>query len=223
MSRDDLIQINSKIIEDVCEKIKENAPNSILIIVTNPLDAMVYKAWKITGFPKERVIGMAGILDTARFKAFIRQETKCSFKDINTMVLGGHGDSMVPLISHTTIKDSPLSEFLSKEKIDKLVERTRNGGAEIVSYLKTGSAYFAPARAITEMVESIVHDKKQTLPCSALCNGEYGAKDLFIGVPTILGAKGAEKIVELKLTNEEKQMMDKTIEHVKGVVESLEI
>lgn len=222
MSRDDLISVNSKIIAEVSLKIREFAPNSIVIVVTNPLDAMAYKLWKMTGFPKKRVIGMAGVLDSARFRTFIAKETGYSVKDTEALVLGGHGDTMVPLKKYTTIKGIPIKNFLNKNKIDKLIERTRNGGEEIVRYIKTGSAYFAPGRAVAEMVEAIVKDKKQLLPCSALCTGEYGVNGIFIGVPVILGSKGVEKIVELKLDEEESRLMKKTIKHVAEITKIAE-
>jgi len=221
MSRDDLLATNKKIMEDVCTNIKKYSPNCILIIVSNPLDAMTYQAWKITGFPKNRIMGMAGVLDTSRFRAFIAEATGVSVRNVHAIVLGGHGDSMVPMKRLANIKGIPLSHFLDDAKIEELVERTRKAGAEIVELLKTGSAYFAPARAITEMVEAIVHDRKQVVPAAALCDGEYGAKDIFVGVPVILGSEGVEKIIELDLDDSEKQEMQKTIEHVKGQVSSL--
>jgi len=221
MSRDDLIATNAKIMQSVCENVKKYAENSILIIVSNPLDAMVYKAWKITGFPKERIMGMAGILDSTRFRSFIAEATNYSVKDINAMVLGGHGDTMVPLKRYANIAGIPLSYFLKEEKINQLVKRTQDGGAEIVKYLKTGSAYFAPGRAVAEMVEAIIKDQKRILPCAALCTGEYGAKDLFIGVPAVLGSKGMEKVLELDLDKEEKALMQKTVDHVKSLVSKL--
>jgi len=218
MSRDDLLATNAKIMQNVCENIKKHSPNAILIIVSNPLDAMVYKAWKITGFPQERIMGMAGILDSTRFRTFIAEATKLSVKDISAMVLGGHGDTMVPLKRFANIGGIPLTQFLDKKKIDELVQRTQDGGAEIVKHLKTGSAYFAPGRAIAEMVESIVLDQKRVLPCAALCAGEYGAKDIFIGVPVVLGSKGMEKIIEIPLDDEEKSLMQKTINHVQSLI-----
>lgn len=221
MSREDLLNTNFGIVKEATLKSIEKSPNAIIIVVTNPLDVMAYTAWKISGFEKHRVIGMAGVLDTARFRTFIAMELNVSVEDVYALVLGGHGDDMVPLVRYTTVAGVPISELLPKEKIDQLVKRTREGGAEIVSYLKTGSAYYAPASAIVEMVESIVKDKKRILPCSVLLQGEYGLNDVFVGVPVKLGRRGVEEIIELKLTDEERQALHASAARVKKIIDSL--
>jgi malate dehydrogenase len=210
MSRDDLLIANADIVKSVTEKSVEQSPQAIIIVVSNPLDVMTYVAFKISGFEKHRVMGMAGILDTARFRTFIAEEVKVSVKDVDAMVLGGHGDSMVPLVRYTTIGGIPITEFLSKDKIDKLVERTRKGGIEIVNYLKTGSAYYAPSSAAVEMVESIVKNKKRILPCSAFLTGEYDLQNVFCGVPVRLGKEGILNIVKLNLLPEELKALKKS-------------
>ena len=219
MSRDDLISINTKIVKEVTQNAARHSPNAILIIVTNPLDAMVYVAAKISNFPKHKVIGMAGILDSARFSTFVAKELNVPVSEIKTMVLGGHGDSMVPLPRHSTVKGKPITELMSKEKIDAIIERTRKGGEEIVNLLKTGSAYYAPSAAVAEMVESILKDRKRILPCAAYCNSEYNVHGYFVGVPIKLGRNGAEEIVELNLNDEEREAFRKSVEHVKNLVE----
>ena len=211
MSRDDLLATNQKIVAEVTKNVIRESPDCILIVVSNPLDAMVYVAYKTSGLPKERVIGMAGILDSARFAQFIAEELTVSVENIDTMVLGGHGDSMVPLLRYSTVAGAPVIEMIPKEKLDKIVQRTRDGGIEIVNLLKTGSAYYAPAAAIAEMVEAITKDKKKILPCSVLLEGEYGANGVFVGVPVKLGMHGAEKIIQLKLSQEEKKQFEKTV------------
>jgi malate dehydrogenase len=221
MSRDDLVEVNMKIVGEVVEKAVQYSPDAILIVVTNPLDAMVKLAYKRSGFPKERVIGMAGVLDSARFKCFLSCASGASVRDVEAMVLGGHGDSMVPLAGHCTVKGRPACETISEEKLDAIVDRVRNGGAEIVGLLKTGSAIFAPALSIITMVQSILLDKKHVLPCSVLLNGEYGTSDLFIGVPAVLGRKGVEGIVELDSTAEEKESFKKSVEHISHLVEKI--
>jgi malate dehydrogenase len=221
MSREDLLNTNFGIVKEATLKSIEKSPNAIIIVVTNPLDVMAYTAWRVSGFERHRVIGMAGVLDTARFRTFIAMELNVSVEDVYAFVLGGHGDDMVPLVRYTTVAGIPISELLSKEKIDQLVKRTREGGAEIVSYLKTGSAYYAPSAAIVEMVESIVKDKKRILPCSVLLQGEYGLKDVFVGIPVKLGKKGVEEIIELKLTDEEKQALYASASRVKSIIDSL--
>lgn len=220
MSRDDLLEKNTQIVSDVTSNVAKHSPDAILIVVSNPLDAMVYVAAEVSKFSKKKVIGMAGILDTSRMKSFIASELDVSSSKIEAMVLGGHGDTMVPLTRLVKVDGKPLSELLSKEKIDAIVERTRKGGAEIVSLLKTGSAYYAPASAVVEMVDSIVNDKGKILPCAAYLDGEYGVSGLFIGVPTKLGKDGAE-VVEIELDEEEKKDFGKTVEHVKGLVEGI--
>ena len=219
MSRDDLLKTNAGIMKSVTKQVIELSPDSIIIIVSNPLDAMCHVAYNESGFPKNRVIGMAGVLDAARFRAFISMELNVSVENTHAFVLGGHGDTMVPLPRYSTVAGIPLTELLPKEKIDALVERTRTGGAEIVSLLKTGSAYYAPASAAVEMAEAIIKDKKKILPCAALLEGEYGIKDLFIGVPVKLGANGIEEIIEISLTDEEQASLDKSAEAVKELVD----
>ena len=221
MSRDDLLATNSKIMKDVCNGIREYAPNSIAIIVSNPLDAMAYVAKQTLGFPRERVIGMAGVLDGARFKTFISEELKVSVKDIQAFVLGGHGDTMVPMPRHCSVGGVPLTEMLPKDKIDALVKRTREGGAEIVGLLKTGSAYYAPSASAVQMAEAILKDQKRILPCAAFLEGEYGVNGLFIGVLCQLGGKGLEKVIEIKLNDEEKKGLDNSIKAVNELVEAL--
>jgi malate dehydrogenase len=221
MSRDDLLHANADIVKSVTEKTVEQSPQSIIIVVSNPLDIMTYVAFKISGFERHRVIGMAGILDTARFRTFIAEELNVSVTDINAMVLGGHGDSMVPLVRYTTISGIPVSEFISKDKIDKLVERTRKGGIEIVNYLKTGSAYYAPSAAAVEMIEAITKNKKRVLPCSVFLNGEYGLENVFCGVPVRLGKEGILNIIELKLLPEELNALKKSADDVKGNIKKL--
>lgn len=222
MSRDDLLATNAKIMKTVCEGIKENAPNSVVIIVSNPLDAMTYIAHQTLGFDTNRVIGMAGILDSARFRAFIAEETGVSVKDIQAFVLGGHGDTMVPMPRHCTVGGVPLTEMLPKEKIDQIVDRTRKGGAEIVAHLKTGSAYYAPSRSAVEMAEAILKDQNRILPCAAYLKGQYGYENLFVGVLCQLGGSGLEKVIELKLNEEEKAGLENSVNAVKGLMSDLE-
>ena len=223
MSREDLLETNKKIIESVVGQVVANSPNAILIMVANPLDTMTYLALKRSGFAKNRVMGMAGILDTARFKAFISMELDVSIEDIQTVILGGHGDEMVPLPRYTTISGIPILQLLPGETVDRLVERTRKGGGEIVSLLKTGSAYYAPGAAAAQMVEAIVKDKKRILPCCAYLEGEYGLSDICFGVPAKLGANGVEKIVELELTAEEKELVSKSAESVRKSIAALKL
>src|ERR1700756_5998769 len=204
MSRDDLLKANYDVVKGVVEQIVKNSPNCIIVMVTNPLDAMAQAALKISGFPKQRVIGMAGVLDSARMSAFVAMECKVSVENVHSFVLGGHGDDMVPLPRYSTVAGIPLPDLLPKDRIDAIVERTRKGGAEIVNLLKTGSAYYAPSAAAVEMVEAILQDKKKILPCAVYLEGEYGIKGLFVGVPVKLGAGGAEEIIQIKLTAEEK-------------------
>ncbi|HSR92850.1 MAG TPA: malate dehydrogenase [Gemmatimonadales bacterium] len=204
MSRDDLVKTNAGIVEAVSREIKRVAPQSILIVVSNPLDVMCYVAMKATGFPRERVLGMAGVLDTARYRSFLAEALDVSVEDIQAMVLGGHGDTMVPLISYTTVSGIPVTQLIDQAKLDAIVTRTRNGGAEIVALLKTGSAYYAPSAAAVQMAESIALDKKRILPCAAWLQGEYGLRDVFCGVPCKLGRKGLEQIVTVKLSDQEK-------------------
>ena len=221
MSRDDLVKVNSKIVASVVKEVVKYSPNSILIIVSNPLDAMVYTAFKISGFPKERVVGMAGTLDSTRFRYFVASELGVSVKDIEAAVLGGHGDTMIPMERLAKVKGVPLTESLSKEKLDSIIDRTRKGGGEFLPLLNT-SAWVAPGMAICEMVEAIVKDKKKTLPCAAYLDGEYGVNDLFIGVVAVLGMNGVEEVVELELNEEEKKQFDGTVEHVKSIISAID-
>ncbi|MEK6606299.1 MAG: malate dehydrogenase [Myxococcota bacterium] len=221
MSRDDLLAINTKIVREVTEKVVANSPDCILILVSNPLDAMCHVAMKVSGFPRERVVGMAGILDTARYKHFIAEAAGVSVKDVHGFVLGGHGDTMVPLPRYTSIAGIPVTKFIAKDTLRAIVQRARDGGAEIVSLLKTGSAYYAPGAAVIEMAEAILRDRKRVLPCAAYLDGEYGIKGLFIGVPVILGRRGVEKIVEIDLDATERAGLDKSAAAVKSLVEAL--
>jgi malate dehydrogenase len=218
MSRDDLLNINYKIMSDVVGKVVKQSPHCILIIVSNPLDAMAQTAFKQSGFPRQRVIGMAGVLDSARFRAFIAKELDVSVENVTAFVLGGHGDTMVPLARYSTVAGIPLPELMPAETIERLVQRTRDGGAEIVKFLKTGSAFFAPSAAAVEMAEAILKDKKKILPCAAYLEGEYGISGLFVGVPCKLGANGIEQIVQIKLLPEEQAALDKSAGAVKELV-----
>ena len=221
MSRDDLLKTNANVITSVSNEIKRLAPDAIVIMVTNPLDVMAQVALETTGFPRERVIGMAGVLDTARYRSFIALELDVSIEDIQALVLGGHGDTMVPLASYTSVSGIPLGQLLAQDRIDTLVERTRKGGGEIVAYLKTGSAYYAPAAAAVQMAEAIVKDKRRILPCAAWLQGEYGMKDLFLGVPCLLGENGLERIIEVELDDSEREALATSAEHVRSTVAAL--
>lgn len=219
MSRDDLLLTNMKIVGEVTRQVAGRSPRSVLIVVSNPLDAMVQHAYGISGFPKQRVMGMAGILDTARFRTFLATELKMSITNVHAYVLGGHGDSMVPLIGSTTAGGVPVSSLIPKQRLDEIVKRTQNGGAEIVSLLKTGSAYYAPSAAVEQMVEAIVFDRKAVLPCAALLEGEYGINGLFVGVPVKLGAGGVEQVIHVKLTPEEDAALKKSAGAVRELVD----
>ena len=221
MTRDDLLMANYEIVKSAAENAVKFSPNAIFILVTNPLDVMCWAAWKVSGLPKNRVIGMAGVLDTARFKTFLGQALQVSVENISALVLGGHGDTMVPITRLTNVSGIPLSELLDAETINAIVTRTQNGGAEIVKHLKTGSAYYAPSAATVEMVESILKDKKKVLPCAALLEGEYGLNGIFFGVPVKLGAGGIEKIYEVQLTDQEKVAMAKSAASVQEMVDVL--
>jgi malate dehydrogenase len=224
MSRDDLLSTNAGIVKKVTTEVARRSPQAILIIVSNPLDAMCHVAFEASGFPKQRVIGMAGVLDSARFRAFIAMELNVSVENTHAFVLGGHGDTMVPLPRYSSVAGIPITELMTKERIDALVQRTRNGGAEIVSLLKTGSAFYAPASAAVEMAESILKDKKKVLPCAAYLQGEYGIRDLFIGVPVKLGAAGVEQVLEITLAEEEKAALQKSaaaVQELKSVLAKL--
>ncbi|MGA8030401.1 MAG: malate dehydrogenase [Bryobacteraceae bacterium] len=222
MSRDDLLLANYEVVKSATEQAVKQSPDAILILVTNPLDAMCWTALKVSGFARERVIGMAGVLDTARFRTFIAEELDVSFENVTAMVLGGHGDTMVPLVRFTNVSGIPLSELADQAAIDRMVQRTRDGGAEIVKYLKTGSAYYAPAASTVEMVESILKDKKKVLPCAVCLQGEYGIEGLFVGVPVKLGKAGVEKIYEVRLEDGEKAALRKSADAVQELVNVLE-
>ncbi len=218
MSRDDLLNTNHKIMSDVVSKVIQYSPNCILIIVSNPLDAMAQAAYKLSGFPRERVIGMAGVLDSSRFRTFIAEELQVSVENVTAFVLGGHGDTMVPLPRYSTVAGIPITELIEPTRLEQIVQRTRDGGAEIVKYLKTGSAYYAPSAAFTEMVEAILKDKKKILPCAVYLEGEYGIKGLFVGVPAKIGTNGVEKIIEIKLTADENAALQRSAGAVKELV-----
>ncbi len=223
MTREQLQETNAGIVRSVTEAVAAKSPNAILIVVSNPLDVMTYVAYKVSGFDRHHVMGMAGILDTARYRSFIAMQLGISVKDIQALVLGGHGDSMVPLVRYTTIAGVPLTEFLKKDAIDALVKRTRDGGIEIVNFLKTGSAYYAPSAAAVEMVEAIVRNKKRILPCAAYLQGEYGIRDTYIGVPVKLGSKGIEQILEVPLLPEESAALKKSADEVKANIAKLKL
>jgi malate dehydrogenase len=223
MSRDDLVKTNAGIVQTVGKEIARVAPQSIIIVVSNPLDVMCYVAMRASGFPRERVFGMAGVLDTARYRMFLAEALEVSVADIQAMVLGGHGDTMVPLVSYTTVSGIPVTQLLSKDKLDAIVTRTRNGGAEIVAHLKTGSAYYAPSAAAVQMVEAIVLDKKRVLPCAAWLQGEYGLRDIFCGVPCKLGRRGLEQILQVELTPQEQADLKASAESVRSVQAGLSV
>jgi len=224
MTREDLIEINTKITHDVTEKVVKYAPEAVLIVVTNPLDAMVYAAYKLSGFPRERVIGQSGALDSTRFRTFIALELGVSMRDVHALVIGGHTDvGMVPLASHASAAGIPITELLSPEEIESLIERTRKGGTEIVELYGKGSAYYAPSAGIAQMVEAILLDQKRIIPCAAYLQGEYGVEDLFLGVPVVLGAKGMERIIELKLSPEEQELFQKSVELVRQTVAQVKL
>jgi malate dehydrogenase len=218
MSRDDLLNTNYKIMQDVVSNVVKYSPNSIIIVVSNPLDAMAQAAYKLSGFSRNRVIGMAGVLDSARFCTFIAQELNVSVENVTAFVLGGHGDTMVPLTRYSTVAGIPVTELIEKTKLERIVQRTRDGGAEIVKYLKTGSAFYAPGRAVLEMCEAILKDKRKILPCAVYLEGEYGISGLFVGVPAKLGANGIEQVIEIKLTDEESAALKKSAAAVKELV-----
>jgi len=223
MSRDDLVNTNVEIVKSVSQEIKKCSPKAIVVVVSNPLDVMCYVTKEVTGFPRERVFGMAGVLDTARFRTFLSEAAGVSVQDIQAMVLGGHGDSMVPLISTTNVSGIPITKFIDKEKLDAIVQRTRMGGGEIVKYLKTGSAYYAPSAGAVQMAEAIVRDKKRVLPCSVWLQGEYGLKDLYLGVPCKLGAGGMEGVIEVDLSKAEKDALKASADSVKSVLDIVKL
>lgn len=222
MSRDDLVTTNAKIMKSVTQSIVEHSPDTIIIVLTNPVDAMTYEVFRTSGFPKNRVIGQSGVLDTARFRTFVAQELNVSVEDVTGFVLGGHGDDMVPLVRYSYVGGIPLEKWLPKDRIDAIVERTRKGGGEIVNLLGTGSAYYAPAASLVQMAETILKDKRRILPAVAYLEGEYGYNNMFLGVPTLLGGNGLEKVIELELTEEEKQALDKSAESVRKVMKLLD-
>ncbi len=221
MSRDDLVNTNAGIMKAVCEQVKQTSPDAIVIVVSNPLDVMCYVAKQVTGFPRERVIGMAGVLDTARYCAFLAMAMDVSVKDIRAMVLGGHGDTMVPLVSYTSVSGIPVTQLLDKPTLDAIVQRTRDGGAEIVKYLKTGSAYYAPSAGAVQMVEAIVNDQKRILPCAAWLEGEYGMSGLYLGVPCKLGRNGLEKVIEVELSVDERSALERSAQAVREPMAAL--
>ncbi len=221
MSRDDLLSTNAKIVGSVAAEIKKTSPDTIVIVVSNPLDAMVQRAWQVTGFPPNRVLGQAGVLDTARYRAFLAMELGVSVEDISALLLGGHGDTMVPMPSCTSVGGIPVLQLIDSKRLEEIVQRTRNGGAEIVGLLKTGSACYAPAAATAQMVEAIVRDKKRLIPCAAYCDKQYGVGGYFVGVPVILGSGGVEKIIELKLSSSEQAAFQKSVDAVKELVKSM--
>lgn len=222
MSRDDLLATNVKIVAEVTSKVVAHSPNAILVVVSNPLDAMVFTAWKSSDFPTQRVVGQAGVLDVARYKSFIAEEVGCSVEDVSALLLGGHGDDMVPLPRFTSVGGIPVNQLISAGKLDDIVTRTRNGGAEIVGLLKSGSAYYAPASATIAMVESIVRDKKRVLPCAAYCDKEYSVGGYFVGVPCVLGSAGVERVLEVELDSKERDMFTTSVEHVKELCKATE-
>jgi malate dehydrogenase len=223
MSRDDLLNTNAGIVKQVAEQIKKTSPDAIIIIVSNPLDAMSYVAMRVTGFPRERILGMAGVLDTARYRSFLAEALEISVEDIHAMVLGGHGDTMVPLVSYTTVSGIPVTQLIDKAKLEAIVDRTRNGGAEIVKFLKTGSAYYAPSSAAVQMCEAIAHDKKRILPCAAWLTGEYGMQDIFLGVPCKIGRGGLEQILEVELTTDERKALEKSADAVRELIAAIKL
>jgi len=223
MSREDLLGVNIKIMRDVASNVKERCPSAFVIVISNPLDAMVYAMKQITGFPKERVVGMAGVLDTSRFRLFVAEELNVSIEDVQALVLGGHGDDMVPVTRMCSVGGIPLEKLISKDRLAEIVDRTRKGGGEIVALLKTGSAFYAPATSAIAMAESYLHDKKRVLPCAALLEGEYGVNGYYMGVPVVIGASGVEKILKIDLTSEEKAMFDKSAQSVKRTVDEIKL
>ena len=221
MSRDDLLSTNAHIVGDVAEQVRRTSPNAIVIVVSNPLDAMVQRAWQVTGFPPRRVIGQAGVLDTARFRAFLAMELGVCVEDVSAMLLGGHGDAMVPLPSCTAVGGIPIAQLIDAPRLEQIIQRTRNGGAEIVRLLKTGSAYYAPAAATAQMVEAIVRDQRRLIPCAAYCDKEYGVGGYYVGVPVVLGAGGVQRIIELQLSAAERAAFQQSVDGVKVLVETM--
>jgi malate dehydrogenase len=223
MSRDDLIAINTGIVKEVAANVAKHSPNAVLIVVSNPLDAMVYVAWKASGFPTQRVMGQAGVLDTARYRSFLAEEIGCSVEDVQALLLGGHGDDMVPLKRYTFAGGIPVTQLVKPERLEEIIKRARNGGLEIVNLLRTGSAYYAPAAATVQMAEAIIRDKKRILPVAAYCDKEYGIGGYFVGVPAVLGSKGVERIIEVELDAEEKKAFQTSVDHVKDLVKVVKL
>jgi malate dehydrogenase len=223
MSRDDLINKNTEIVKSVAASVAKFSPKTVMIVVSNPLDAMVYVAWKASGLPTKQIIGQAGVLDTARYRSFLAMEVGCSVEDVQALLMGGHGDDMVPLPRYTFAGGIPITQLVKKERLDEIVKRARNGGAEIVGLLKTGSAYYAPAAATVQMAESIIRDKKRILPCAVYCDKEYGVGGFFVGVPCILGSGGVERVIEVDLDENERKMFQSSVDHVKELVRTVKL
>jgi malate dehydrogenase len=223
MSRDDLININTGIVKSVAESVAKYSPNAVMIVVSNPLDAMVYVAWKASGFPTKRIIGQAGVLDTARYRSFLAQEIGCSVEDVHALLLGGHGDDMVPLPRYTFAGGIPITQLVKKDRLEQIVKRARDGGKEIVDLLRTGSAYYAPAAATIQMAEAIIRDKKRILPCAAYCDKEFGVGGYFVGVPCVLGTEGVERVIEIEMDENERKMFNTSVEHVKELVRAVKM
>lgn len=223
MSRDDLIATNTGIVKSVAENVAKHSPNAVMIVVSNPLDAMVYVAWKASGFPTKRIIGQAGVLDTARYRSFLAMEIGCSVEDVQALLLGGHGDDMVPLPRYTFAGGIPITQLVKKDRLDAIVDRARKGGAEIVGLLKTGSAYYAPAAATVQMAEAVIRDKKRILPAAVYCDKEYGVGGYFVGVPALIGTDGVERIIEIELDPNERKMFQSSVDHVKELVATVKI
>ncbi len=223
MSRDDLLKTNLEIMKSVAKGVRDNAPDATVIVISNPLDAMVYTFKEISGFPKNRVVGMAGVLDSTRFRSFVAWELGVSVEDVSALVLGGHGDTMVPLVRYCTVAGVPVSQFLSSNQIEAIVQRTKGAGGEVVGLLKTGSAFVSPALSAIEMAESILHDKKRVLACACLCEGEYGVDGLYVGVPCVLGANGVERVVEVELDEDDRKAFDASVEHVRSLVSQIDL
>jgi malate dehydrogenase len=223
MSRDDLLKTNLEIMKSVAKGVRDNAPDAIVIVISNPLDAMVYTFKEISGFPKNRVVGMAGVLDSTRFRSFVAWELGVSVEDVSALVLGGHGDTMVPLVRYCTVAGVPVSQFLSSDQIEAIVQRTKGAGGEVVGLLKTGSAFVSPALSAIEMAESILHDKKRVLACACLCEGEYGVDGLYVGVPCVLGANGVERVVEVELDEDDRKAFNASVEHVRSLVSQIDL
>jgi malate dehydrogenase len=223
MSRDDLLNVNTGIVKDVSENVARHSPEAVVIVVSNPLDAMVYVAWKVTGFPTGRIVGQAGVLDTARYRSFLAAEIGCSVEDVHALLLGGHGDDMVPLPRYTFAGGIPITQLVPQPRLDAIIDRTRKGGAEIVQLLEKGSAYYAPAAASVQMAESIIRDKKRILPCAAFCEREYGVGGYFVGVPCVLGTGGVDRVIEIELDENERRMFQSSVQHVKELVRAVKL